>query len=116
MIISLTHVAFAIKLAFMRNFTRTIENFICEVCGAENIGDGYTNHCRKCLCSKHVDINPGDRESSCNGIMRPTNLEIKGDSKIITHQCEKCGFIRRNKASEKDDSKALIALSCGKLK
>ena len=24
-------------------------------------GNGYTNHCPKCLWSKHVDINPGDR-------------------------------------------------------
>lgn len=38
-----------------KNFTRVIEDFICENCGTEVKGNGYTNHCPKCLWSKHVD-------------------------------------------------------------
>ncbi|MFA6992594.1 MAG: RNHCP domain-containing protein, partial [Candidatus Gracilibacteria bacterium] len=40
-----------------KRFSRTIEDFVCEKCGAKVKGDGYTNHCPKCLWSKHVDIN-----------------------------------------------------------
>ena len=39
-------------------FKRKKENFVCENCGAEVKGDGFTNHCPKCLYSKHVDIFP----------------------------------------------------------
>jgi len=47
-----------------RLFTRNIENFTCERCGAAVEGNGFTNHCPACLCSKHVDINPGDRAAA----------------------------------------------------
>ncbi|MFN2146641.1 MAG: RNHCP domain-containing protein, partial [Anaerolineales bacterium] len=35
-------------------FQRRIEYFICEHCGAEVSGVGFTNHCPVCLWSKHV--------------------------------------------------------------
>ena len=64
-----------------RSFQRRIENFVCEHCGEKVIGDGYTNHCPKCLWSKHVDVNPGDRMAHCGGMMKPEALE--GASPII---------------------------------
>ena len=94
-------------------FQRRKENFTCEVCGAQVVGNGYTNHCPACLCSKHVDINPGDRAAlaTCGGIMRPVGLEIKNGRKIILHRCEKCGFKRKNEVAPEDDGNAVIRVS-----
>ena len=63
-----------------KKFQRNIENFRCEHCEAFVIGDGYTNHCPQCLWSKHVDINPGDREELCNGMMKPVGVIKKSDN------------------------------------
>ena len=95
----------------MKHFIRTIENFTCLHCGAVVAGTGYTNHCPRCLWSRDVDIHPGDRASPCGGMMRPVSVETEGDHFIITHKCEICGKIRRQRASPDDDMDAIIALS-----
>ena len=95
----------------MKTFQKTKEDFICEHCGTEVKGDGYTNHCPHCLYSKHVDINPGDREEDCGGLMEPVDLELKDGKYIIVHRCQRCGFVRRNKVDEGDDFNAVIDLS-----
>jgi len=89
-------------------FKRTIENFVCEKCGYEVEGNGFTNHCPECLWSKHVDIDPGDREATCGGLMAPTEVQKKGSEYNIIHVCEKCGFTRVNKA-QKEDSFDMLA-------
>ncbi len=94
-----------------KQFQKLTENFICEHCGAEVIGDGYTNHCPKCLWGKHVDVNPGDRAEDCQGRMKPIYIEKKGDEYILTHRCEKCEFERKNKASPSDDFDEVIKIS-----
>lgn len=99
----------------VKNFSRTVEDFTCDVCKTFVKGNGYTNHCPKCLSSKHVDINPGDRASTCHGIMMAVSLEFKGAEKYIVHQCRICGHVRRNKVSNQDDFNALLALSNGTL-
>ena len=95
----------------MKKFTRTKENFTCVHCGAEVFGNGYTNHCPKCLWSKHVDNNPGDRQSNCGGMMEPIYITTKGRDYIITHKCQKCGKIINQKSSANDDISAIIAIS-----
>lgn len=95
----------------MKKFTRKIENFICENCGFEVIGNGYTNHCPKCLYSKHVDINPGDRSCECNGLMKPVEILQKNGEFVILQKCQKCGFERKNKVNEKDDYKKIMEIS-----
>ncbi|QQS60588.1 RNHCP domain-containing protein [Candidatus Falkowbacteria bacterium] len=92
-------------------FKRTIENFICEHCQQEVVGNGYTNHCPHCLYSKHVDINPGDREATCGGLMKPMQIEIKGQEWIILHTCLICGFKKKNKVSPGDNREAIIQLA-----
>lgn len=87
----------------MRLFQKKKEDFVCQNCGQKVFGNGYTNHCSKCLWSKHVDINPGDRASSCEGMMKPIYLEKEKEEYILTHQCQKCGHKKRNKISEGDD-------------
>jgi len=95
----------------MKKFTKTKENFICAHCGADVLGNGYTNHCPRCLWSRHVDNNPGDRQSDCGGMMKPISIEQKGGEFIITHKCEKCGKTIKQHASENDDMETIISIS-----
>jgi len=97
----------------VKNFQRKIEDFQCENCGVTVEGNGYTNHCRFCLWSKHVDINPGDRAARCGGLMEPIELEIKKGTYIIVHKCLKCGYCKRNKSQPGDSMEQLIRLSGG---
>jgi len=92
-------------------FSRRIEDFVCENCGKSVKGNGYTNHCPNCLFSKHVDINPGDREATCGGIMEPVGVENGRKGFIITFRCKKCGHIKKNKSSENDSMDQIIELS-----
>lgn len=94
-----------------KRFKRNIENFKCDNCGSIVTGNGYTNHCPTCLWSKHVDINPGDREECCEGMMRPISLIQKESIFYIVHKCERCGFIRNNKAEKGDAFDKLIEIS-----
>lgn len=92
-------------------FQKRIEDFTCEKCGERVIGDGYTNHCPKCLWSKHVDINPGDRASACQGLMKPIKVEVENKEYLMTYHCEKCGFERRKKVGENDNFEEVIRIS-----
>ena len=94
-----------------KRFTKTKENFTCEVCGQEVTGDGYTDHCPRCLWGKHVDINPGDRKSDCKGLMEPVGVEIKSDQWRILYRCQKCGHEHWNRASENDNLEKIIELT-----
>jgi len=93
-------------------FVRKQEDFICERCGAKVVGNGYTNHCPKCLWSKHVDIEPGDRASSCGGMMEPVGIEgATGKGYRIRHVCTKCRHEKMNYASADDSPDALVLLA-----
>ncbi len=95
----------------LKKFTKKTENFICKNCGFKVKGNGYTNHCPKCLFSLHVDINPGDRAEKCGGLMKPINLEMEKGEYILTHECQKCGKIFKCKTSKADNIDALTELS-----
>ncbi len=94
-----------------KNFIRQKEDFVCENCGTKVLGNGYTNHCPKCLWSKHVDQSiPGDRASLCQGLMEPVGIEIKNGNYTLTHCCQKCGKISKNKTSEADNFEKILSL------
>ncbi len=95
----------------MKLFKRTIENFTCENCGFIIEGSGYTNHCPKCLFSKHVDVNPGDRAELCQGLMEPVSVEQNHGEYVIVHKCVVCGRTKKNKSEEQDDFEKIIALT-----
>jgi rubrerythrin len=95
----------------MPKFTRTKEDFACGHCGKLIKGNGYTNHCPHCLWSKHVDINPGDRQHICNGLMKPVEMDIEQGKYIIVHKCQNCGTVKRNKASPEDDFENILKLT-----
>ena len=92
-------------------FIKNIENFVCENCGHEVIGNGFTNHCPKCLWSKHVDVFPGDRLEKCGGLMRPVGLKVKYGDESIVHKCVRCGDLRVCKVFGDDDRDEIIRLS-----
>lgn len=73
----------------------------------------YRNHCPECLWSRHLDITPGDRASTCRGPMRPERIDHKGGKGfVVVHCCTECGFGRPNKVAD-DDIDAVIALMSG---
>lgn len=93
------------------SFTRTIEDFTCEQCGASVQGNGFTNHCPTCLWSKHVDVEPGDRAANCGGMMKPIAIEGTSPKYRIVHRCVACGLERRVDSVANDSTDALIALA-----
>jgi rubrerythrin len=100
---------------FTRKFSRKVEDFKCEVCGADIVGNGYTNHCPQCLHSKHVDINPGDRQSLCCGVMRPIARGLDRKGYYIVHECLHCGVLKKNKQAPEDSQAVWDALPWGEL-
>ncbi len=92
-------------------FIRVVEDFSCEHCGHAVKGTGYTNHCPKCLWSRHVDTEPGDRKATCGGMMRPIRVEGSTPDYRIVHRCEACGHETRTNAASNDDAAALIAIA-----
>jgi hypothetical protein len=94
-----------------RRFQRRVEDFACGNCGAGVTGDGYTNHCPKCLWSRHVDVNPGDRAAECDGAMAPVAVELRAGAWTLTHRCRTCGAERRCKSAAADDREAILAVA-----
>lgn len=88
-------------------FTRRVEDFACGHCGGAVRGNGYTNHCPRCLWSRHVDVYPGDRAESCGGLMEPVGALATGDAYVIAHRCERCAIVRHNKSARADSPTAL---------
>lgn len=105
-----------------KRFSKNDSGFVCVHCGKEVLPLKYTsrNHCPFCLWSLHLDINPGDRASTCGGELEPVFAEPdRKKGYIITHRCVKCGELRRNKAAteaqnQSDDIKKIIALTVAK--
>ena len=96
----------------MKTFNMIDESFVCEKCGKKVKKLGYTarDHCPYCLYSKHVDINPGDRNNSCKGMLKPIGIEKFKDSFKIIYLCEKCHKTHKNKIEKDDDMNKIIQL------
>jgi len=92
-----------------KRFIKKKEDFVCEICEFEVKGTGYTNHCPKCLWSKHLDEEvPGDRASNCGGLMMPVGIDQKKGEFVIIHRCQKCGKGTKNKISRNDDFEKIL--------
>ena len=94
------------------------KGFICDCCGQKIMpvtNGGFRNHCPFCLHSKHLDLEPGDRNSQCDGLMKPIGLKYSSKKGFqIIHQCLKCRQKKVNKIAEltvqADDIEELIKL------
>ena len=91
------------------------EEFICENCGKKVSKLGYTarDHCPYCLYSKHVDINPGDRNNTCKGLLKPIGIEKYKNTYKIVYKCLKCNELHKNIIAEDDDMNKIIEISKG---
>lgn len=86
--------------------------FDCANCGKKVSlkapGTHNRNHCPFCLYSLHVDVEPGDRKSSCDGLMAPIGKKIRtSGEEVLVHKCQKCGFERWNRVAG-DDSIEMV--------
>ena len=92
------------------------ENFLCENCGQLVSKLNYTarDHCNKCLYSKHVDINPGDRMNECKGLLEPIGIEKFKDTYKIIYKCKKCNQMHKNIIANDDNMNLIIELSVQK--
>lgn len=97
----------------MKNFTMRDEEFTCEKCGKQVSKLKYTarDHCPNCLCSKHVDILPGDRKNTCHGLLVPISIEKFKNTYKIVYRCEKCKKIHKNIMANDDNMDLIIELS-----
>lgn len=94
-----------------RRFKRNIEDFVCLHCGTAVQGNGYTNHCPRCLYSLHMDVNPGDRKADCGGLMAPVAVASKAGVYRVLHRCQVCAAEKWNQAAPEDDFDQLLAIA-----
>ncbi len=92
------------------------EKFICENChnSVNTLNYSARDHCPYCLYSKHVDINPGDRQNQCHGLMKPINIEKYKNTYKIIYRCTLCNQIHKNIVATDDDFNKIIELSTQK--
>lgn len=94
-------------------FIHKNEDFKCQNCGFENHkAQRYIrDHCQNCLCSLHVDIEPGDRKSDCRGLMMPIAFKVGGKTGYkIFYKCRKCAYKHWNMMLPDDNMDAMVNL------
>jgi DNA-directed RNA polymerase subunit RPC12/RpoP len=89
------------------------DSFVCEECHnhVNALSGGFRNHCSYCLWCKHVDIVPGDRAETCQGMMETIRKEWHSKKGwMIVHKCVECGKEHRNKTADDDNFELLLTL------
>ncbi len=102
-----------------KRFTHINDTFDCAVClkKIKPHPSSCRNHCPFCLSSLHLDINPGDRASSCKGVMKAVSYKIHSKKGLmIHHKCTKCHVVKINRASHEiksqpDDFNKILSLT-----
>jgi DNA-directed RNA polymerase subunit RPC12/RpoP len=96
-----------------KRFKMIDDAFICDVCGKEvlPLNVSARDHCPYCLCSKHVDINPGDRLNPCKGVLRPVGIDKYKETFKIVYKCDKCGELHRNIMAIDDDFDMILEVA-----
>ncbi|MFA6528425.1 MAG: RNHCP domain-containing protein [Candidatus Gracilibacteria bacterium] len=91
------------------------ESFVCKKCGTQVPPQKKScrNHCTNCLYSLHVDDkDPGDRTSTCHGLMEPVGLEYKGKKGYqIIHKCLLCGKKQLNMVADDDNQEEIVKIN-----
>ena len=92
------------------------DSFTCKVCGrlvvAAGAGSAHRNHCPNCLCSLHLDMEAGDRDADCGGIMDPVGVWVKKNGEwAIIHRCRRCGQFSANRVAADDNPMKLMSIA-----
>ena len=92
------------------------ESFPCRNCGypvvTSGAGSDHRNHCPNCLCSVHLDIEPGDRASDCGGLMEPVAVWVRKNGEwAIIHRCRRCGAFSSNRVAADDNPVKLMSIA-----
>ena len=92
------------------------DSFTCIHCRRDvptaSFGTKHRNHCPACLWSRHLDIEPGDRQSPCRAPMEPIGIEVRDDGEwAIIHRCAGCNALRVNRLAGDDHELALLGLA-----
>ncbi|MGI6013881.1 MAG: RNHCP domain-containing protein [Oscillospiraceae bacterium] len=92
------------------------DTFNCRVCGRLVVTAGacsaHRNHCPNCLSSLHIDVEPGDRQSDCGGIMEPIAVWVRKSGEwAIIHRCRCCGALSSNRIAADDNPVKLLSVA-----
>lgn len=92
------------------------ESFTCKLCGRlvtpGEAGSDHRNHCPYCLSSQHLDIEPGDREAECGGLMEPIAVWVRKNGEwALVHRCRVCGALSSNRVAADDSPVKLMSIA-----
>ncbi len=92
------------------------DSFTCKVCAdwlyLTGAGSNHHNHCPNCLSSLHLDIEPGDREADCGGIMEPVGVWVRKNGEwALIHRCRRCGHLSSNRVAADDNPMKLMSIA-----
>lgn len=60
----------------------------------------------------HLDIEPGDREADCGGIMDPVGVWVRKNGEwAIIHRCRRCGHLSSNRVAADDNPMKLMSIA-----
>ena len=90
--------------------------FTCKNCGwpvgPTGAGSEHRNHCPNCLCSLHLDDEPGDRAADCGGLMEPVGVWVRKNGEwAIIHRCRRCGRLSSNRVAADDSPVKLMSIA-----
>ena len=72
----------------------------------------YKTHACNDSFSLHVDIESGDRESDCGGIMEPIAVWVRKNGEwAIIHRCRRCGQLSSNRIAADDNPMKLMSIA-----
>lgn len=96
-----------------RKFVKNNCGFICKVCSVQvpPHPSSSRDHCNNCLYSTHVDVNPGDRENPCHGLLEPVGIDLKKGEKCILYKCKECRKRVVNTVAPDDSQDEIVKLS-----
>lgn len=107
------------RIRYEKGYYRTRpceESFTCRLCGRlvvpAGAGSDHRNHCPNCLCSVHVDEEPGDRAADCGGLMDPIGVWVRRDGEwAVIHRCRRCGKLSSNRSAADDNPMKLLSIA-----
>ncbi len=107
------------RIRYEKGYYRTNpceESFTCRLCGRlvvpAGAGSDHRNHCPNCLCSVHVDEEPGDRAADCGGLMDPIGVWVRRDGEwAVIHRCRRCGKLSSNRSAADDNPMKLLSIA-----